>query len=39
MNNELEQTIVIAFDQLQINPRIQPEIFKLSLDPNFDIIR
>lgn len=39
MNNELEQTIVIAFDQLQINPRIQPKIFKLSLDPNFDIIR
>ena len=39
LKNELDQTIVIAFDQLQTNPRIKPEIFKLSLDPNFDIIR
>jgi outer membrane lipoprotein carrier protein len=39
LKNELEQTIVIEFDQLQINPRIKPEIFKLSHDPNFDIIR
>lgn len=39
LKNELEQAIVIVFDQLQINPRIKPEIFKLGLDPNFDIIR
>jgi outer membrane lipoprotein carrier protein len=37
--NELEQTILILFDQVSINPTIKPQFFKLNLDPAFDVIR
>ncbi|MDG2354133.1 MAG: outer-membrane lipoprotein carrier protein LolA [Gammaproteobacteria bacterium] len=39
LKNELEQTILISFDRLVVNPEINPEIFVLALNPNFDIIR
>ena len=39
LKNELEQTVLINFDQLVVNPEINPEIFVLELNPNFDIIR
>ncbi len=37
--NELGQTILITFDQLNTQPNINPNIFKLRLDPSFDVVR
>lgn len=39
LKNKLEQTVLIIFSQLKINPKIKPEIFKLKLNPDFDIIK
>ena len=39
LKNQLEQTIIILFDQLSVNPIIKPQTFDLNLDPVFDIIR
>ena len=39
LKNELEQTILVLFDQATINPTIKPQAFELNLDPVFDIIR
>ena len=39
LKNELDQTILILFDQVSINPIIKPQLFELNLDPAFDVIR
>lgn len=39
LKNELGQTILINFNQLAVNPEINPETFILALNPAFDIIR
>ncbi|HIM57826.1 MAG TPA: hypothetical protein EYJ00_00650 [Gammaproteobacteria bacterium] len=39
LKNALGQTVLINFDQLRVNPKIKAEIFKLNLDPAFDVIR
>jgi outer membrane lipoprotein-sorting protein len=37
--NNLEQTVSVSFDQLDINPSITPKTFELTIDPSFDIIK
>ncbi|CAC9616413.1 hypothetical protein [uncultured Gammaproteobacteria bacterium] len=37
--NNLEQTVSVSFDQLDINPSITPKTFELAIDPSFDIIK
>jgi len=39
LKNELQQTVMIIFDQLIINPKVSSKIFALRLNPAFDIIR
>jgi len=39
LKNEIDQTILISFDWLIVNPKINQKIFVLTLDPTFDVIR
>ena len=38
LKNELGQTILINFDRLNINPKIDTKAFVLTINPNFDVI-
>lgn len=37
--NRLKQKIIIVFNQLKINPKLDEDAFNLALKPSFDIIR
>lgn len=39
LNNELDQTILVTFDSVAINPNIKTNAFELSLAPEFDVLR
>jgi len=39
LNNELDQKVLVVLDQVTINPSIDTQVFKLNLDPLFDVIR
>ncbi len=39
LNNELDQTILVTFDSVSINPNIEANAFELNLAPEFDVLR
>ncbi|QKQ24632.1 outer-membrane lipoprotein carrier protein LolA [Candidatus Ruthia endofausta] len=39
LNNELDQTILVTFDSVSINPSIKANAFELNLAPEFDVLR
>jgi len=39
LKNELDQKVLVVLDQVTINPSIDTQVFKLNLDPLFDVIR
>ncbi len=39
LNNELSQTIQVVLSNIRLNTNIKPSVFKLSLGPDFDVIR
>jgi outer membrane lipoprotein carrier protein len=39
MNNQLNQTILVNFSDLKINPILDKNTFKLALSPDFDVIQ
>ncbi len=39
LNNELDQTILVTFNSVTINPNIKTNAFELNLAPEFDILR
>ena len=39
LKNELEQTVLIVFDQIDTKPNIEHGAFELHIDSGFDIIR
>ncbi|ABL01845.1 outer membrane lipoprotein carrier protein LolA [Candidatus Ruthia magnifica str. Cm (Calyptogena magnifica)] len=38
-NNKLDQTILVNFDSISINPNIKINAFELNLAPEFDVLR
>jgi outer membrane lipoprotein carrier protein len=39
LNNELDQTILVTFDSVAINPNIKTNAFEINLVPEFDMLR
>ncbi|RUM82233.1 MAG: hypothetical protein DSZ16_02685 [Candidatus Thioglobus sp.] len=39
LKNELEQTVLIVFDQIDTKPNIEHGVFELRIDSGFDVIR